>query len=68
MATKKASLTTDVPRPKNQGGHGSSEATTQKTRIQPKAGASKAGASDILYTVQPSGTRGSGTNAGKPRS
>jgi hypothetical protein len=37
MATKKASLTTDVPRPKNQGGHGSSQAVTQKTKIQPKA-------------------------------
>ena len=68
MATKKASLTTDVPRPKNQGGHGSSQAVTQKTKIQPKAGASKAGASSVLYTKQPSGTKGSGTTAGKPRS
>jgi len=68
MATKKASLTTDVPRPKNQGGHGSSQAVTQKTKIQPKASASKSGASTVLYSKQPSGTKGSGTTAGKPRS
>ena len=68
MAVKKSSLTTDVPKPKMQGGHGSSEATTQKTRIQSKAGAAKPGASSILYTKQPSGTKGVGTTAGKPRS
>ena len=68
MATKKASLTTDVPRPKNQGGHGSSQAVTQKTKIQSKSGSSKPGASSVLYTKQPSGTKGSGTTAGKPRS
>lgn len=62
----KSSLTTKVPSPKNQGGHGSSDATTQKTKIQPKASASKAGASTIKYSVQPSGTKGTGTNAGKP--
>jgi hypothetical protein len=66
MATMKSSLTTKVPSPKNQGGHGSSDATTQKTKIQPKAGSSKPGASSILFTKQPSGTRGSGTTAGKP--
>ena len=62
----KASLTTKVPSPANQGGHGSSDATTQKTKIQPKAGSSKPGASSVLYTKQPSGTRGTGTAAGKP--
>ena len=66
MATMKASLTTKVPKPANQGGHSSSEATTQKTKIQPKAGSSKPGASSILFTKQPAGTRGTGTNAGKP--
>ena len=66
MATLKSSLTTKVPSPKNQGGHGSSDATTQKTGIQSKAGASKPGASSILFTKQPSGTKGTGTTAGKP--
>ena len=68
MATMKSSLTTKVPSPKNQGGHGSSEAVTQKTAIQKKAGTAKAGPSDIKYTVQPSGTKGVGTTASKPRS
>jgi hypothetical protein len=68
MATKKASLTTSVPKPKNQGGHGSSQAVTQKTKIQSKAGSTKPGASSVLYTKQPSGTKGVGTTAGKPRS
>jgi hypothetical protein len=68
MATTKASLTTSVPKPKNQGGHGSSQAVTQKTKIQPKLGPNKTGASSVLYTKQPSGTKGSGTTAGKPRS
>jgi len=67
MATMKSSLTTKVPSPKNQGGHGSSEAVTQKTKIQPKASASKSGASNVLYSKQPSGTKGTGTTAGKPR-
>lgn len=66
MATLKSSLTTKVPSPKNQGGHGSSEAVTQKTKIQPKAGLTKPGASTILYSKQPSGTKGVGTT-GKPR-
>ena len=66
MATMKASLTTKVPSPKNQGGHSSSDAVTQKTKIQSKAGASKAGSSTQLYSKQPSGTRGSGNTAGKP--
>ena len=58
----KASLTTKVPSPKMQGGHGSSDATTQKTKIQSKAGAAKPGKSEVKYTVQPSATRG--TNPG----
>jgi hypothetical protein len=66
MATLKSSLTTKVPAPKNQGGHGSSDATTQKTKIQSKASATKPGSSTILFTKQPSGTKGTGTNAGKP--
>lgn len=68
MATLKSSLTTNVPSPKNQGGHGSSEAVTQKTKIQSKASAIKPGASTIKYTAQPSGTKGVGTTAGTPRS
>ena len=68
MATLKSSLTTNVPSPKNQGGHGSSEAVTQKTSIQSKASATKPGASTIKYNPQPSGTKGVGTTASKPRS
>ena len=67
MATLKSSLTTKVPSPKNQGGHGSSEATTQKTSIQSKTPAAKPGPSTIKFTIQPSGTHGAGT-VGKPRS
>jgi len=59
MAVTKASLTTSVPKPKNQGGHGSSEAVTQKTKIQPKIGPAKTGPSTVLYSKQPSGTKGS---------
>lgn len=66
--TMKASLTTKVPSPKSQGGHGSSDAVTQKTKIQSKAGAAKPGSSTQLYSKQPSGTRGSGNTAGKPMS
>ena len=32
-------MSTNVPKPANQGGHGSSEAVTQKTKIQSKQGA-----------------------------
>ena len=67
MATMKSSLTTKVPSPKNQGGHGSSEAVTQKTKIQPKKGPEGTGKSNVLYSKQPSGTKGTGTTAGKPR-
>jgi hypothetical protein len=66
MATMKSSLTTKVPAPKNQGGHGSSDAVTQKTKIQPKLGPSKPAKDGVLYTKQPSGTKGTGTTAGKP--
>jgi hypothetical protein len=58
----KANLTTKVPSPANQGGHGSSDATTQKTKIQPKRGPEATGDSTILYTAQPAGTKG--TNPG----
>lgn len=67
MATMKSSLTTKVPSPKNQGSMGSSEAVTQKTKIQPKKGPEGTGTSNILYSKQPSGTKGTGTTAGKPR-
>ena len=67
MATMKSSLTTKVPSPKNQGSMGSSASTTQNVKIQPKSAAKNPGASKILYTVQPSGTKGVGTTAGKPR-
>jgi len=58
----KASLTTKVPSAANQGGHGSSDATTQKTGIQKKTSANMPGASTVLYTVQPAGIKG--TNPG----
>ena len=67
MATMKSSLTTKVPSPKNQGGHGSSDAVTQKTKIQAKKGPEATGKSTVLYSAQPSGTKGTGTNAGTPR-
>jgi hypothetical protein len=63
MATMKSSLTTKVPSPKNQGGHGSSEAVTQKTSIQSAPSVKSTGTSDIKYTVQPSGIRGSNPGA-----
>ena len=58
----KASLTTKVPSPAKQGGHASSAAVTQGASIQKKSGPSGTGTSDIKYSVQPSGTRG--TNPG----
>ena len=66
MATMKSSLTTKVPSPKNQGGHGNSDATTQKTKIQTKRGPEGTGNSSILFTKQPSGTKGTGNTFGKP--
>ena len=62
MATMKSSLTTKVPSPANQGGMGSSDAVTQKVKIQPKRGPEGTGMSNILYNAQPSGTKG--TNKG----
>jgi hypothetical protein len=67
MATLKSSLTTKVPSPKNQGSNGSSDAVTQKTKIQSKKGPESTGKSTILYSVQPSGTKGVGTTASVPR-
>ena len=46
-----------------QGGYGSSDATTQKTSIQDAPSAKATGKSDIKFTVQPSGTRGSNPGA-----
>ena len=66
MATMKSSLTSKVPSPKNQGGHSTSDATTQKTSIQKKSGPVGTGSSNVLYSKQPSGTKGTGTTAGKP--
>jgi hypothetical protein len=63
MATMKSSLTTKVPSPANQGGHGSSEAVTQKTAIQKKSGPVGTGASTVKYSATPSGTRGSNKGA-----
>ena len=59
----KASLSTKVPSPANQGGHGSSEATTQKTSIQSAPSVKSTGTSYIKFTVQPSGIRGSNPGA-----
>jgi len=67
MATMKSSLTTNVPKPANQGSMGSSAATTQSIKKQAKSGPAKPGMSDIKYSVQPSGTKGTGTTAGVPR-
>ena len=64
MATLKSSLTTKVPAPKNQGGHGS--APVQPAKVQAKSGPAKTGSSTVVYSKQPSGTKGTGTNAGKP--
>jgi len=62
MATK-SKLGASVPKPALQGGHGSSAAVTQKTAIQKKAGPAKTGKSDIKYSVQPAGTKGSSKGA-----
>ncbi len=59
MATK-SNLTTSVPKPANQGGH--SGVNVQGADIQKKASASQPGASEIKYSVQPSGI--GGTNPG----
>lgn len=48
---------TSVPKPKNQGGHGS--APTQGAAMQSKKGATDPMPSKILYNKQPSGFGGS---------
>jgi hypothetical protein len=63
MATIKSAMTTNVPAPKNQGNMGSSAAVTQNVKIQPKLGPDATGKSTILYSKQPSGTKGSGKGA-----
>ena len=67
MAVFKSNLQSPPVKVAMQGGMGSSEATTQKTGIQSAPSVKSTGKSDIKFTVQPSGTRGSGTTAGKPR-
>ena len=56
----KASLTTSVPKPANQGGHSGVNVQPAKIQSAPKPAAP--GKSTIKYTVQPSGTKG--TNPG----
>ena len=48
---------TSVPKPKNQGGHGS--APTQPAKVQKKSGPVNPGKDDIKYSVQPKGFGGS---------
>jgi len=57
----KSSLTTKVPKPANQGGH--SGVNVQPAKIQPKSSASKPKIGTVVYTKQPSGTRGSNKGA-----
>lgn len=56
----KASLTTSVPKPANQGGH--SGVNYKQANIQAMPSAAKPGPSTIKYSAQPSGTKG--TNPG----
>lgn len=56
----KASLSSSVPKPKMQGGHGTSP--TQQAKIQKKSGPASTGSSTVLYSKQPSGLKG--TNPG----
>lgn len=57
----KSKMTTNVPKPANQGGHG--VAPVQPAKIQAKPSPAKPGASNVLYTKQPSGTKGSNKGA-----
>ena len=66
MAVFKSSLQSPPVKVKLQGGHSSSDATTQKTKIQSAPSVKATGKSDVKYTVQPSGTKGTSTTAGKP--
>jgi hypothetical protein len=59
MATK-SNMTSSVPKPAMQGGHG--VAPVQGADMQKKASAANPGASEIKYSVQPSGI--GGTNPG----
>jgi len=56
----KSSMTTKAPKPANQGGMAA--ANVQPAKIQPKAAANKPKIGTILFSKQPSGTRG--TNKG----
>jgi len=56
----KSSMTTKAPKPANQGGMG--KANVQPAKIQPKASAAAPKIGTILFSKQPSGTRG--TNKG----
>lgn len=62
MAVKSKFSGMPLPKVANQGGMGSSKAVTQPTKIQPKAGANKPGKTDVKYSKQPTGTKG--TNKG----
>ena len=64
MAVTKSKLGASVPHPAKQGGHG--KAPVQQAKVQSKKGAAEPGPSKILFTVQPSGTHGSGTEKGTP--
>lgn len=66
MAQFKSSLQSPPVKVALQGGMGSSDATTQKVKMQATPSVKATGMSDIKYTVQPSGTHGVGTSAGKP--
>jgi len=57
----KSSMTTKAPKPANQGGMAA--ANVQPAKIQPKAAANKPKIGTIVYSKQPSGTRGSNKGA-----
>jgi hypothetical protein len=56
----KSSMNSSVPKPANQGGHG--KAPVQGAKIQAKTGGlKKPGATNVMFSKQPSGTSGSKT-------
>ena len=57
---KKSSMTTNVPKPANQGGH--SGVNVQPAKIQSAPSLKKPGSTAMNYTKQPAGTKG--TNKG----
>ena len=60
MAVQKSPLSgRGVPKPANQGGHGSAPTQPVRTNSVP-TGVQKPGPSTILFTKQPGGTKGSG--------